>query len=183
MRIALLLALGLLQAADANAQGVKPAASPQSAPVVVQRNPQDPNATKGPGARVTSHRATLQVTAVADTDATLQGWTQAGGQRAYGLIVPPGGKVTVRLRHAKAGYFHIGRKWVHNLGYIPERCLSGDPMNCFNNPTDKPIDVYFIVSDPSHWADEKAPFTLEFTRSWKPGADTGGVKLREQLKL
>ena len=177
MRNLTLLAFGLLAIADATAQGAKPAPAAAPQPASVPTQPQ------GPGGKVTSHRATVQVTAVADSDTTLQGWTQAGGLRAYGLIVPPGGKVSVRLRHAKAGYFHIGRRWVHNLGYVPEKCLSGAPMNCFNNATDKPIDVYFVVSDDGHWADEKSPYTLEFTRSWKPGADAGGVKVREQLKL
>lgn len=173
MRTNLLLALGLLAAADATAQGAKPAATP----VTVVR---PTNIATGLGS--TAH-GSVQVTAVNDGDASLQGWTQVGGARAYGIVVPPGGKVTARLRHARAGYFKVTHKVVHHLGYIPERCLSGDPMDCFNNATDHPIDVYFVVHDPDHQADEKSPYTLEFSRSWKPGSGNSTLKLRDQLSL
>ena len=175
------LALGLSALFLLAAHGLMAQTSAQPGPVKGPKMASDPNGTQGP--IVTYRRGPVEVVPLSGAAEKLEGWADSTGRRAYGIVVPPGGKVTLRLRHAKAAYFQVKGIVTHNLGYKPDPCLSGEPKDCFNNATEHPVDVYFVVTDSGHWADPKAPYTLEITRSWKPGTEAPALKLRKHLTI
>jgi len=131
-------------------------------------------------------RGPIKVAVVPDSLVNLKDWTGSSiGLKAYGVAVPPGGKIKVTLSQPpNNGYYNVGVWVVDNVGFIPDRCATGqgDPQDCFNNPGKKTVVCYFIVNDQELYGRENQPYTMVFEKSWEPGSvDTSKIKFREQI--
>ncbi len=106
----------------------------------------------------------------------------AAGWRAYGFLVPPGGKVRVDLEHPKPAWFRVF--WIDKWGsYRPGMKIKpGEPQALYENLTDQVQAVYAIADDPGHWSNEADPYTLKVARSWDPKAfDPKGMELQDGI--
>ena len=98
------------------------------------------------------------------------------GWRAYGLLVPAGEKLHVRLTHPNEGWIRlmmIDRWGDIALGMTQNLIPTGNPEVTFVNLEGRARAVYVIVDDP-HWMSVTSdPYALKIDRSWDPGAKRG----------
>lgn len=119
-----------------------------------------------------SRRGALPVVKVPEDAGSIQGVTWVpSGWRAYGIPVPPGEKVHVRLKHPMEGWFRL--QMVNQWGTLEQGMLqnllnSGNPEVSYTNLFKAPRAVYIIVDDPAWISTKDQPFELVITRSWDP---------------
>lgn len=104
------------------------------------------------------------------------------GWKAYALAVPPKGRVTLRVEHAKPAWFRLilSNKWgsrEEGMLQPPGEPRLGQTERTYMNPSNSPRAIYVVVDDPGWWSSKELPFTLRVERSWDPAAtDLTGVK-------
>ncbi len=133
-----------------------------------------------------SRSGSIPVTPVADgTDAVTDRAEFPSGWRAYGIAIPPGGKLRVALDHPKLGWFRLMA--VNRLGMagpgMLESIVKHQPTSfTLTNPTTEAAAVYVIVDDPAWWSTSGSqgndPYVLHLQRDWDPAqVNLASVKL------
>jgi hypothetical protein len=133
-----------------------------------------------------SRRGSIPVTPVAEDVAELNDAAMfPSGLKAYGFVVPAGGKLHVRLNHGNLGWFRVAmvNKWGDlGAGMLQNLIPTGNPEVRYTNPTKEAQGVYVIVDDPGWMSSAAYPYTLQVQRDWEPGrADTQGFKLAQGI--
>ena len=133
-----------------------------------------------------SRRGFVGVTPVPEGVNELNGASDfPAGWKAYGFVVPAGGKLHVRLHHTNEGWFRLAmvNKWGDlSAGMLQNLIPTGNPEVRYTNPSKEAQAVYVIVDDPGWMSSKAYPFSLEVQRDWEPGkADTHGVKMVEGI--
>jgi len=133
-----------------------------------------------------SRRGLVGVTPVPEDVNELNGASDyPAGWKAYGFVVPAGGKLHVRLHHTNEGWFRLAmvNKWGDlSAGMLQNLIPTGNPEVRYTNPSKEPQAVYVIVDDPGWMSSKAYPFNLQVQRDWEPGkADTQGVKMVEGI--
>lgn len=119
-------------------------------------------------------RGSIQVHPIDETVGEFTDWAPyPAGWKAYGIAVPPGEKVHLRLRHPAEGWFSVRMmdKWGQlEPGMLQNLIPTGNPEVSYKNLTDKPRAVYILVDDPGWMSSRDNSFRMEITRSWTPSA-------------
>jgi hypothetical protein len=117
-----------------------------------------------------SRRGFIPVTAAKNYSKLLSWCYFPSGWWAYGFVVPPQGKLHVRLHHPNEGWFRLLMvdRWGESRrqGMLQNLIPTGNPEVSYTNPMAAPNTVYVIVDDPGWMSSEKNPYTLEVTRNW-----------------
>ncbi|HJW08074.1 MAG TPA: hypothetical protein VJ483_00470 [Holophagaceae bacterium] len=133
--------------------------------------------------QLSARRGFIPVTPFPTDQNEMQHYSMAApGWRAYGFLVPPGGKVRVDLEHPKPAWFRVF--WIDKWGsYRPGMMVKpGEPQALYENGTDEVQAVYAIADDPGHWSNEASPYTLKVQRSWDPkNFDPKGMELQDGI--
>lgn len=170
----------------------------RSANTVVVRPRYIPRCTSQPTTRFWQHRdlfaeiqwmarrGVIPVTPVTDDITDLNGVSVfPAGWRAYGFLVPVGGKLHVRLHHGNEGWFRLAmvNKWgTLGAGMLQNLIPTGNPEVRYANPSKEAQAVYVIVDDPGWMSSAAYPFNLEVQRNWEPGAvDPKEVRMVEGI--
>jgi len=142
-----------------------------------------------------SRRGAIPVVAVPADAAGIEGYSQfPAGWRAYGFLVPPEGKLHVRLHHPNEAWFNLKllNKWGgQEKGMVQTPAVTGNPEVTYTNPSPESKSVYVLVDDPGWMSGEKNRYTLSLDKSWKaseqqeagPSLATGVWGLRAQDSL
>jgi hypothetical protein len=114
----------------------------------------------------------IPVTAIpADaTEVTDYSFTPAGWM-AYGIVVPPGETLDIKLEHPNRGWFRLimCNKWGYAVpGGLSSLLPQHDPHLTYTNPGHTATAIYLIVDDPGWMSSEGSPYVLKLTRSWDP---------------
>lgn len=117
----------------------------------------------------------LPVTEVAETLAEIQGVASfPAGWKAYGFLIPPSGKLHVRLHHPNEGWFRVtmsNKSGSLERGMLQNLVPTGNPEATYLNPsTSEAKAVYVIVDDPGWMSSEAKPYKIAIDRSWQPGS-------------
>jgi hypothetical protein len=103
------------------------------------------------------------------------------GWKAYGFVMPPGGRLQVEVEHTKLGWFRLMAvdKWgTPGPGMLQAAIAPHPVMITLTNPRKEASAVYVIVDDPGWWSSKEDPFRLLIRRDWDPArTDLSGVKL------
>lgn len=116
-----------------------------------------------------SRSAFIPVVPFPDGSDHLEGTSIVGiGWRAYGLFVPPGGRVRATLNHPNKGWFslYLVNKWGSRMEGTRRRL--GEPELTYENGSTEVKAIYVVVDDPGLWATEGSPYTLTLNRSFDP---------------
>lgn len=92
------------------------------------------------------------------------------GWKAYGIAVPPGGRLQVELQHSKIGWFRLSAldKWGQLGPGTLQATLAYKPvLLTVSNPKKEAEAIYVIVDDPGRWS-IKDPYKLVVRRDWDP---------------
>jgi hypothetical protein len=115
------------------------------------------------------------VTSLTDVSETPAGW------KAYGVAIPPGGKLNVELSHPNLGWFRlmaVRKDGTPGPGMLNAIAAYRPVAFTLANPTSEAGAVYIIVDDPGWMSSKDSPYTLTFTRSWDPATtDLSSVKM------
>ena len=93
------------------------------------------------------------------------------GWLAYGIRVPAGEKIHLRLTHPNEGWFRLVMvdKWGRiERGMLQNLIPTGNPEVTYFNLEKEARAVYVIVDDPGWMSITGGPFTVRIDRSWKP---------------
>lgn len=127
-------------------------------------------------------RAYLPISAVAESARQLTGVALSpAGWKAYSFVVPPSGKLHVRLHHPNEAWFRVvmTNKWGGmSEGMLQNLIPTGNPEATFLNPSKTEAQaIYVIVDDPGWMSSEARPFVIDVECSWQPGNfDPKGVQ-------
>lgn len=94
------------------------------------------------------------------------------GWKSYGFVVPPGGKLHVRLHHPNEGWFRLAmmNKWGNlEKGMLQNLIPTGNPEVSYTNHSDEVRAVYVLVDDPGWMSSKAYPYFLDIQRDWQPG--------------
>lgn len=129
-----------------------------------------------------ARRGVITVTPVPHDALSLTDFTDhPAGWKAYGIAMPPGGKVAVEVKHHKLAWFRLmavaadGRP---GAGMLQSMSIYRPVAFTVENPHKEARAVYIIVDDPAWWSDKESPYTLEVKRDWDPArVDLASVKM------
>ncbi len=115
------------------------------------------------------------VTSLTDVSETPAGW------KAYGVAIPPGGKLNVELSHPNLGWFRlmaVRKDGTPGPGMLNAMAAYRPVAFTLANVTSEAGAVYIIVDDPGWMSSKDSPYTLTFTRRWDPATtDLSSVKM------
>ncbi len=114
----------------------------------------------------------IPVSSIPDEEKEMAGVSEfPAGWKAYGMVVPPGGKLHVRLSHVNQGWFRLAMVTkCGNLGpgMLQNLIPTGHPEVRYTNPTKETQAVYVIVDDPGWMSSKAFPYFLTIDRDWDP---------------
>jgi hypothetical protein len=114
----------------------------------------------------------IPVTPVGDSVSRISDYAQfPAGWRAYGIAVPPGGRIQVELHHPKLAWFRLLAvdKWGRPGPGMLQASIAYRPiLVTLTNPGKEATAMYVIVDDPGWWSDQADPYTLTIRRDWDP---------------
>lgn len=93
------------------------------------------------------------------------------GWRAYGIAVPPGGRIQVAINHPNLGWFRLmaTNKWGQPGPGMLNASVAYRPVAMtLTNPGKQAEAIYVIVDDPGWMSSQKDPYTLTIRRDWDP---------------
>ncbi len=103
------------------------------------------------------------------------------GWRAYGIAVPPGGRIQVSLHHPNLGWFRLmaTNKWGQPGPGMLHASVAYRPVAMtLSNPGKEAEAIYVIVDDPGWMSSQNDPYTLTIRRDWDPrSVDLAQVKV------
>ena len=103
------------------------------------------------------------------------------GWRAYGIAVPPGGRIAVSLHHPNLGWFRLMavNKWGQPGPGMLQASVAYRPVAMtLSNPGKEAEAIYVIVDDPGWMSSQNDPYTLTIRRDWDPrNVDLAQVKV------
>ena len=98
------------------------------------------------------------------------GWIPAGW-RAYGMVVPGHGEVTISLDHTKRAWFRLimCNKWSQlEQGMLQNVLHTFEPVVTYKNPSNEARSIYIVADDPTWWSHKDWPYKLTIKRNWDP---------------
>jgi hypothetical protein len=93
------------------------------------------------------------------------------GWRAYGIAVPPGGRIQVAINHPNLGWFRLmaTNKWGQPGPGMLHASVAYRPVAMtLTNPGKQAEAIYVIVDDPGWMSSHNDPYTLTIRRDWDP---------------
>lgn len=122
-----------------------------------------------------ARRGFVPVVPVSDEVRELSGSADMpAGWKVYGFVVPPGGKLHVRLHHPNEGWFRLSmvNKWGDlEAGMLQNIIYTGNPEARYTNPNKEARAVYVIVDDPGWMSSRAYPYQLAITKDWEPNRE------------
>lgn len=90
------------------------------------------------------------------------------GWRAYGIVMPPSGKLQVRPHHPNAALFRVNMS--NNWGTLEEGMLqnlipTGNPEAAYQNPSEKETRVVYVIVEDPGWMSSKVKSFLPSVRA------------------
>ena len=103
------------------------------------------------------------------------------GWRAYGIAVPPGGRIQVAVSHPNLGWFRLMavNKWGQPGPGMLHASVAFRPVAVtLSNPGKAAEAIYVIVDDPGWMSSQNNPYTLTIRRDWDSrNVDLASVKI------
>jgi hypothetical protein len=96
----------------------------------------------------------------------------AAPRKVFHFVIPPGGTITVAIEHPKRSLLQLAKATLAELqGTRQSGWEKRFPINgklSHTNPDKTPLEMFFMVTDPTEVSSAKEPYKVMITRTWVP---------------